>query len=206
MAMPKKLSCKTREIKNKGYLNQMKREEWVPAIIYSQGNEAYPIFVGNRQMQKMFNEYGSKGLLILDIEEGTPTTVIVRDIQKNPLTGKLIHVDFLKVDMSHKISNSVSIHFIGEEVIQKKGGIIQTGVREVEIECLPQDIPEHITIDISALNIGDSITIGDLSLPEGVELLSDANSGIVSIVAPGKAIEELEGEEDAEATVETEKE
>jgi large subunit ribosomal protein L25 len=110
------------------------------------------------------------------MEGEKPAMVLIREIQKDPLSGKLIHVDFLTVSMDEKVNNLVSIQIIGEEDVLKKGAILQYGLKEAEILCLPKDIPDHFSFDVSSLEIGDKITMADIALPEGVELVTDQDA------------------------------
>ena len=207
MASAQPLKCIKREVKNKSYLKTMKKGEWVPGVVYSGGQEAVPIFIGSRELFKVFNRYGSRGLFTLEIEgEGKPVFSLIRELQKHPLSGAYMHIDFLGIKMDVKIKVNVSIHITGEEEISHKGGIVQMGARELEVECLPMALPNYLNCDIANLNIGDNITVGDLELPEGVELISEPDQVVVSILAPSleEAPEQGEAAEE-EAPAEEEK-
>ncbi|MDD2511018.1 MAG: 50S ribosomal protein L25 [Syntrophomonas sp.] len=193
-----KLNCRKREIKNRGYLNQLKRSEQVPAVIYGKGDEAIPISLEKRQLNKAFTMHGSRGLFSLELEgESQLLMTLVREVQRNPVSGQLIHVDFLSINMNEKITSSVGVLLSGEEEIIKKGGILQTGLKEVEVQCFPQDLPEYLGADISSLEIGETLHVSDLTSIEGVEILADADAVVASILAPSKATadeEEMEAE------------
>lgn len=193
-----KLYASKREIKNRGYLNQLKRDGQVPAVIYGKGDDTIPLILQQRQLTRAFNLHGSRGLFSLEVEgESKPMMALIREIQRNPVSGQLIHLDFLSVSLDEKINSNVGVLLSGEEEIIKKGAILQSGLKEVEVLCFPQDLPEYLGADISSLEIGDVLHVTDLTLPEGVEMLTDAESVIASILAPSKAVDEEEEVEEA---------
>ncbi|QGU00540.1 LSU ribosomal protein L25p [Candidatus Syntrophocurvum alkaliphilum] len=202
MALAQTLNCKKRELKTKGHRNELKRNEWVPAVLYGKGQPSVPITLGQRELIRVFNQYGSRGLFSLNIEdEKEPVIALIREIQKKPVSGDVVHIDFLTVDMTEKLTSTVSVYILGDEEVIKKGAVLQSGAKEVEVSCLPADLPDYISCDVSNLNIGDKVTVADLEVPEGVELLTDPESQVAAILAPAKA-EEEETEEGEEATEE----
>lgn len=195
------LKCTARTVKNQGYLNEMKRKNYVPGIVYGQGQENLPVFLEGREISRIFDKHGSRGLFSLQIEgQAKPKMVLVREVQKHPLSGKLIHVDLMSVNMDEQIHSSVSVVINGEDEILKNGGIPQLGAKEVQVLCLARDLPEAITVDVSGLNIGQKITVAELTVPEGVELTTDPEIMVITVLAPGRG----EIEEEAEAETETE--
>ncbi len=205
MAAEVALACKIREKKTKGYLNEMLKQEWVPGIVYGQEQIPVPVFINRRDLYKKMSSYGTRGIFALDIE-GTnkPVMALVREVQKQPLSGHIIHIDFFTINMAEKISSKVGVYIEGEEELIKKGGILQAGIKEVEVSCLPKDLPEIFTVDVSTLDIGDRIIIADLILPEGVELNEAAETIICSVLSPSKATGTETGEEEVEAGQEQE--
>ncbi len=177
----------------------MLKQEWIPGIVYGQEQNPLPVFLNRRDLYKKMSSYGTRGIFTLDIE-GTEKTVmaLVREVQKQPLSGHIIHIDFLTINMAEKISSKVGIHIEGEEELIKKGGILQVGTKEVEVACLPKDLPEVFTVDVSGLDIGDRIIIADLTLPNGVELTETPETIICLVLSPSKATAEP-GEDEAEA-------
>jgi len=200
VALAQTLNGKKRTIKSKGYLKQMRRDGQIPGVIYGNGTEAIPIALSERQVIRIFNRHGARGLFSLEIERENPYMVLIRDLQKNPLNGKVIHIDFLTVNMNEKVNSSIIIHISGEEEVIKRGGILQAGTKEVEISCLPQDLPDHITCDVSNLQIGDKITIGDLEVDEKIEIISEPGIVIASVLAPSKAVEDVEAVDETDDT------
>jgi len=194
------IACKKREIKSKGYLKQMRRNHQVPGVIYGKGTEAMPVMLDEKQLKKTFKTYGYRGLFSLEVDgqEG-PVTVLVREVQKHPINERVLHVDFLTVNMEEKIDSSIAVYITGEEEINKKGGILQLGIKEVDVSCLPQDLPNYLTCDVSNLEIGGKITVGGLKAPENVKITSDPETVIALVLAPSKAAEAGGKEEVAEA-------
>jgi large subunit ribosomal protein L25 len=178
------LVCEKREIKNKGHRKRLKRNGLVPGILYGKGREPIPVFVVEKQFAKTLKIHGYRGLFALQLGgEPKPFMVLIREIQKNPINGRLNHVDFWMVDMDQKIDSTVGIILTGEDKVIEKGAVLQMGAKEVVINCLPRDIPDSLYCDVSQLEIGDKKTIGDLEVPEGVEVVSDPDTLVVSAMA-----------------------
>lgn len=204
MTNAEKISCSPRELKTRGYLNELKRSGFVPGTVYGKGIDNQPISLDLRQLSRVFQSHGSRGLFSLEIEgKGKPVMAVVREIQRHPINGQVVHVDFWQVRMDEKINNTVGIVIIGEEELLRKGGIMQAGSKEIEVSCLPQDIPESFTCDVSELEIGEKITVADLKVPADVEIISDPDTLIVTVLAPSRATAEEEEEETAAEAGET---
>ncbi len=187
MAQAEKIGCQKREQKTRGYLNELKRNGIVPGMVYGKGAENQAISISLKELTRTFQVHGSRGLFSLVIDEGSGFMVVVREIQRHPITGQITHIDFWKVKLDEKINSTVGISLVGEEDIMKKGGILQAGAKEIEVFCLPQDIPETLVYDIAALEIGDKVTVADLQVPAGVEILTDLETLLATVLAPSKA-------------------
>ncbi|HZK43889.1 MAG TPA: 50S ribosomal protein L25 [Syntrophomonadaceae bacterium] len=207
------MDCMKREISTKSHLNNLKRDGYIPAIVYEKGQESIPITVGDREINRTFSSHGARGIFTLNIAgEAEPFMTVIRELQRHPITGKILHIDFMAINVSETFTSSVSIHFIGEEKATKDEGVIQFGLTVLEVECLPKDLPDNIACDISELEIGDHITVADIEPPQGVVFLDEPDMVIVSVLAPDEEIEEetdeeledLEGVEDVEGEEETE--
>lgn len=182
------LACKAREKKTKGFLREMMKKELIPGIVYGQEKEPTLIFLNRRQLYKTMSSHGSRGIFNLQIDEKKPPFMaLVREIQKQPMTGHIIHIDFLAVSSSEKISSKVGIAIVGEEELIQKGQVLQVEIKEVEVSCLPKDLPEAFTIDVKDMNIGDRKVVGDLILPPGVEMNEEEATLICLVLAPAKA-------------------
>ena len=130
--------------------------------------------------------------------------VLVRELQKDPVQGSYLHADFFAVDVQHVVEVSVPIHITGRAKGVELGGILDQALREIDLECLPLAIPSELLVDVSELDVGQSLHVSDIALPEGVTLRSDPGLSVVSVVAPAKVEEvaeeaevEVEGEEAA---------
>jgi large subunit ribosomal protein L25 len=129
-------------------------------------------------------------------------TVMLKDLQKNPLDREIIHADFLEVSLTKKIDVTVALKVIGKSPGVEKGGILQEVSRELEIRCLPTQIPDYLEVDISSLkDIGDSLHVEDLKLPEGVRVLSDAQLTLITVVPPMEEKTEAQAAAGAEVEV-----
>ncbi len=206
MAQAEKISCQKRDIKTRGYLNELKRNGIVPGTVYGKGVDNQAVSISLKQLTRTFQAHGSRGLFSLEIDGGSGLMVIVREIQRHPITGQITHVDFWKVRLDEKINSTVGVSLVGEEEIIKKGGILQAGAKEIEVSCLPQDIPETLVYDIAALEIGDKVTVADLQVPAEVEILTDLETLVATVLAPAISAEaeEAEGEGEAAEAEETE--
>ena len=109
---------------------------------------------------------------------------LVKEMQFHPISGDVIHADLYEVDLTAKITVRVPLHFVGKAAGVVRGGILQPIVREIEVECLPLDIPQAFDVDVSALDIGDSIHIEELTIPEGVSAVAESNLALVAVVPP----------------------
>ena len=191
MASAPTLNCKQRELSTRGYIKQMKRDGWVPAVIYDKEKENRTILLEAKEIKKVFTHTGTRGIFMLQIEgEKTPVMALIRELQKSPIGDDYIHIDFLPLKSNEKVHNTVSIHLIGEEELIAQGKVMQIVAKEMEISCLPADIPESFSFDISSLNNGDKVVMGDIPLPASVELLQDPSTVICIVM--GQSRTELE--------------
>lgn len=120
---------------------------------------------------------------MLDIEgENNPIMVLIRELQKNPLSNEYTHIDFLPLKSDEKVHNTVNIHLIGEDELINQGKALQVAAKEVEIVCLPADIPNGLYFDVSNLNIGDKVVLADIEIPASVELVQDPSTVVCSVI------------------------
>ena len=190
------LEAKARKPMTKGQLNQLRWEDHVPAVIYGRGEDNLPLLVDGRVLRQVLSTGGSNVLLDLEIKSpGKKTlreTVMFREVQRDILVqDRILHVDFIRISMTDKIEVGVHLSFIGEPAGIAEGGVLSLVTREVEVECLPGDIPEQFDIDISELNIGDSITAESLVMEGDIELITLLDTTLAQVLAP-MAEEELE--------------
>lgn len=176
----------------------LRREGKLPAVVYGHKFSPLPLLLDYRQAVRSLAGVSSSQLIELSVD-GQKIPVLVRERQHHPISGNILHVDFLAVSMTETLRAFVPIELEGEApAVKDFGGVVVTGLEEVEVECLPKDLPEKILVDLSKLEkIGDGIYVKDLAIPTGVEILSDKDEMVVLITAPeGEEIEEVaeEGE------------
>jgi large subunit ribosomal protein L25 len=188
---------------SKGSRNQMRAAGMVPAVVYGRGTEPLTISLDSRSLKKSLNTAaGSNVLLDLVIggeNGGTKETVMIKEVQRDPLQKDFIlHADLIRISMTDKIEVQVPLNFTGEAAGVKEGGIFQVQKREIGIRCMPGDIPQVIDVPIEDLGIGDVLTVADLKLPQGIEILEDPVENLASILVPHEEMipEEAEAEEE----------
>ncbi len=198
------LTATPRTSTGKGAARRVRMAGGIPAVVYGPEIEPFAISVDERAFHKAAKSVvGGSALIDLEVD-GKKNKVIIRDVQRDPVTSRIVHLDFHAVSMKKPIHISIPIRFVGTpRGVKTDGGIMQTTMREVEISCLPSKIPEHVEVDVTDLGIGDSIHVGDLSIPDA-QILSEAQRTIVVISAPTvmkatAAEEEAAAEEAAEA-------
>ncbi|GAB4221514.1 MAG TPA: 50S ribosomal protein L25/general stress protein Ctc [Spirochaetota bacterium] len=187
------LPVETRTQIGKNANHKLRAQGYIPAVLYSHG-ESQTIMVQKKNFFKIFKGHISENVLIdLDIKDskGSPVKAFVKDYQRHPITDEILHVDFFRVTMTEAISTKVPVEISGTSIGVKQGGILEIIEREIEVECLPADLPEKITIDVTNLSIGQSIHVKDIAAPKGVTILSTPETVIVAVLAPHKAAEEV---------------
>jgi large subunit ribosomal protein L25 len=202
MATAPTLYCKQRELGTKGYLNKMKRDGWIPGTVYGKEKNGKNILLEAKEVKRVFSHSGTHGIIMLEIEgEKSPVMALIRELQKSPIGDEYIHIDFLPLKSDEKVHNVVSIHLLGEEQLIAKGKVLQVMTKEIEVSCLPADIPETISVDITALDNGDKVVMGDIPLPASVELLQDPST-VICVVAQTRTAEQPEANVAEEAAKE----
>ncbi|MCF6269232.1 MAG: 50S ribosomal protein L25 [Melioribacteraceae bacterium] len=187
------LKAKKREISTKGTMNQLRRDGFVPGIYYAKGKDQIAFSVEEIALNKyVFTSKTNILQLTFDGEEGIGC--IIKDVQFDPVTDKVVHFDVLGVTLGQLLQLEVPVRFVGTSIGVKEGGILQEQFHRLEVECFPRHIPEHLEIDITELNIGDSISIRDLKF-ENITFLQSADANVVSVVAPRIEEEEVETDE-----------
>jgi large subunit ribosomal protein L25 len=193
------------EVKERGELGsrhsrRLRAEGYVPGVLYGKG-QARAIAVGERELRSALT--GTSGLhAILDVvidEQKTVHPSILAEYQQDPIRGTLSHIDLREVRLDQPIHATVAVQLIGESVGVKEGGVLSLVTRELNVEALPMDVPEHLEADVSALQVGDVLRLEDLAVPENVTFLDDPHETVVATVSAPRAAIELEEAEAAEA-------
>ena len=178
----------------------LRREGKLPAILYGKSMETpIPVTMDNAETSKIMRQISSSTLVTINVD-GEEHMTLVRDFQVDPIYGTLQHVDFLVVSMSEKVSTMITVQVEGvAPIIEAEGGLLVTGMEQIEIQALPQDLPGHLSIDVSGLEaFGDTLYVRDVHLPAGVELLTDPDELLIVATAPQDEVIEVEVDEDAE--------
>jgi len=177
----------------------LRREGKLPAIIYGHGIDPIPISMDYRQTTRSLSSITSSSLVVVEVG-GDKITTLIRDRQFDPVTGNLLHVDFLSISMTEKLRTDVGLDFVGDApAVKNFGGVLVTGLEALEVECFPQDLPDKIDVDISVLEeIGDSLYVRDLTMPEGVELITSEDEMLILVTTPAVEPVEEEVEEEVE--------
>jgi large subunit ribosomal protein L25 len=191
--MAKKTSLKAapRARTGSGRLNQMRREGWVPSVIYGRGTENINLKVDAKTFADVLAHSSSENILVnLEIEGHGTRLAFLQAIQHDSLSGITLHADFREIDENTPIVAHIPTHLNGECVGVKAGGLVEQYVHAIEISCLPNDLPETIEVDISSLEIGASLHIGDITLPAGVRATHAAEVVVAHVGKPAAAISE----------------
>ncbi|HUI43549.1 MAG TPA: 50S ribosomal protein L25 [Terriglobia bacterium] len=196
--MLRTIEAEPREEFGKNASRRLRHAGRIPAVVYGGGGQAIPVTVDPKAVtQILYSETGHNTLFTLEIKGRTPARVMVRDWQVEPIRGGLLHVDMVRIAADTRLRLKAPVHLTGEAYgVKTEGGILEFILREVDIECLPEDIPEHITVDISEFKIGRNLRVGELPLSERVKLLTDPTRVVAHIVAL-KVEEEKPAEEAA---------
>ncbi|MFS0725077.1 50S ribosomal protein L25/general stress protein Ctc [Paenibacillus sp. 1P07SE] len=198
------LKVEKREAQSKGKLNQLRQQGKVPGVVYGQKiKQASPIAVDEKELQALLRS-NPNAVVEIDVPAAGKQPVMITDIQRDSLSKKLLHIDMFQIDMNSEVKTSVRIEVVGEAPGVKEGGVLQVVLHELEITCLPNSIPESVMIDVSELQIGESLAASELKLPEGVNASIDEEMVIVSVLAPQKEELDEEAEETAEPSNEEE--
>jgi large subunit ribosomal protein L25 len=188
------LEAREREGRGKNDARRLRAQGMVPAVLYGDGGEAGStvLTVPAKVVDYTLQHVGDNALYDLKLGGHDDATVRVVDVQRNPVSGRLVHVDFAPVNMRERIVITVPLTVAGadESPGVTEGGVLDQVAYEVEVESLPGDIPQELTLDVSGLQIGDNLTLADLELPEGVELISDPEEIAATVTPPTEISDE----------------
>jgi len=199
------IALERREGTGKSFNRKLREQGRVPGVVYGSGKEPVAVTFDPRVLESKLKDSHAGINTLFDLQGDASLqdrTVMVKELQREPLKGNVIHADFFEIDMLERIHVSVPVHLSGSAPGVLEGGVIEHALRDVELACLPNAIPDELTADVSELELGHSLHVSDIALPEGVELVSDPELSVVSVLLP-KVVEEAvaepeEGEEGAE--------
>lgn len=186
MATEATIKATPRDESGKGSNRKLRSTGRVPAVVYGHNEKTRSVSLDAHELKVLFSKISVENTIIrLDIEgEKGEVKALVREVQANPVKGDLYHVDFYQIHAGEKVDVEVPVHLVGTAAGVKLGGVMDHQIHELPVRCLPDAIPESIEVDVSALELGDSIHVGDLKIPEGVEVEMDDDRTVCSVVAP----------------------
>jgi large subunit ribosomal protein L25 len=190
----------------KGVARKLRAVGKVPAVLYGRGLDPVAVAVDRMSLMRAFKTDAGRNVLIdLEVEGGETHLTLARELQKDPVRGTILHVDFLKIARDVEIEVDVPIHVVGESPGVKEGGVIEHHIWSVRLACLPGNVPERLDADISRMVIGDMLRVSDLQIPEGVTILTPPEEAVLGVIVPqilkveeeapaAEAVEGVEGE------------
>ena len=201
-----KLTVKERESRGSADSRRLRKQGFIPGVLYGKGKGSYAICVPERELRRVLTGAGGLHAILDVVLEGQATThaSILKDYQQDPIRGHISHIDLQEVRLDQPIQASVTVQLIGEPAGVKEGGVLSQIQREINVEALPMEIPEHIDLDVTGMAIGDTLRLADLAPVEGVTYLDDPEDTVLASVGlPAREIEPepeepAEGEELAE--------
>ena len=193
-----KLIAKKRDLQGSANSRRLRKAGSLPGVIYGDGKEATAILLDMHDFEQLLHHHTSETVLVdIAIEGEGEISALVKDVQHHPVTGDLVHVDLQKMDAKKVIQVEIQVELVGEANGVKAGGILDLVLHTISIECLPGDLSESIEIDVSEMEIGDALHLGDLELDAKFKVLGDKESIVVSVSEP-----HVETEEDEEGAAE----
>jgi large subunit ribosomal protein L25 len=185
MAKQVKLKAEPRDATGRSAARKLKARGIVPAVIYGGKHKSQALQVLERDINAMLSHASGENILVELEIAGENRTALLQEVQHSPVRGDVVHVDFHAISMDEKIEASVPLEAFGVATgVKNFGGLLEQNVRALAIECLPRDLPDRVTVDVSALNIGDAIHVRDIKLPDGVVAKVPADLTVFSVVAP----------------------
>lgn len=202
MEIEKTLKVKKREGRGKGPAGRLRHEDVVPGVYYTASGENILVQAPALPLEKLYESVGHTGVFNLEIESGSGSEthpVLIWQIQRHPYKKEFLHIDYYGVDLDREVKVDVPVEYVGTARGVKQGGVLETYRESVRLGSKPLNMPQKITIDVSNMNIGDTITIADLKLPQDVRAIFDHDYAVVSVVTKSKEEETGEAAESASA-------
>ena len=201
----RKLKVKLRDRTGKEYVKKLRKDGVLPAVLYGPHlKKSLPLEVDIKELRSFLSQSDKAKIITLEITDQKTDkqhNVIIKDSQWDLIKGDLQHLDFYAVTRGETVTTTVPISFVGKSQGEKIGGIVEHLVRELDLECLPKDLPSIIEVDITPLGLGDSLSVGDVKVPSGIKVLTHPQEVVVSVVSPAKEevkVEEKEAVEEVE--------
>jgi len=193
------LEAEARSGTGKGVTRKLRAAGKVPAVLYGRGVTPEPVAVDRMALMRAFKTDAGRNVLIDLLVNGETHLTLARELQRDPVRGSILHVDFLKIARDVAIEVDVPIHIEGDSPGVKEGGVIEHHLWNVHVSCLPTNVPDRLVADVSRTLLGEMLRVGDLAVPDGVTILTDANEAVLGVVVP--QILKLEEEVPAEVAL-----
>src|SRR5436190_2962563 len=189
-----KLQVKERDRRGSADARRLRREGLIPGVLYGNGQQPHAICIPERDLRRVLTGQGGLHAILDVVLEGQKTThaSILKDYQQDPIRGHISHVDLQEVRLDQTIQASVTVQLVGEPAGAKEGGVLSQVQREINVEALPMEIPEHIDLDVSSMAIGDTLRLADLAPLDGVTYLDDPEGTVLATVGLPTRVEEPE--------------
>lgn len=198
------IKAQTRESRGKNASRRLRREGLVPAVLYGEGAAAQALSLDKKDVIHILKSESGENTLFRVGFGSEVGDAMIKEMQTDPVSDELLHVDLIRISMDKAIRVSVPVLLKGEAVgVKTEGGFVDFITRELEVECLPGDIPEHIEFDITGLHLHQSAKVGDLVPPQGVKIINDPHAVLVLVDLPKEEVVKKEGEEEVAAAQET---
>ncbi|GMK41663.1 50S ribosomal protein L25 [Paenibacillus sp. CCS19] len=191
------LTVETRTTRTKREIRELRSQGKVPGVVYGPNLAApTPIALAERELLPLLRTHPN-AVLTVSIPGGLSESVVISEVQRDPLTHHVVHIDLHQINMNKKLRTHVRLEAAGDSKGEREGGILQLLAHELEIECLPDQLPEVIKLDVTSLGVGENLLVRDIPVPAGVTVRSDAEQVVVTILAPQLELSEEEAEAQA---------
>ncbi|WP_160678594.1 50S ribosomal protein L25 [Clostridium sp. C8-1-8] len=173
---------------------KVRRSGKVPGIVYGKGMQNFMFEIGELELNHVITEYGEHGVIDIDLNE-QKKTVLIKELQRDPVTHKVIHLDLETIDKNQKIITTVPLHFKGEGILNSYGAIIQKEKSSIKVSCTPDNLPKYLEVDISQSSIGSTYKVSDIEVGQEISIIDDLNTVLGSVSYEHKIQESVEPEE-----------
>ncbi|MDY2986918.1 MAG: 50S ribosomal protein L25 [Peptoniphilus sp.] len=198
------LNLKNRSEKGKNQVDKLRAEQIVPGVIYSKGNEAKTVSAVEKDLLKAYQKNGTSSIFKVDVE-GTSQQVLIKELQMHPFKNQILHFDLYLIDMSEKIKVNIPVVLEGRDEVKVQPSVLLQVVNEIEVECLPADLPAEATVNVVDMQIGDSILVKDLDVANNskIEIFVDLEETVATLQEPQEEVLPGEGSEEESVEVPT---
>lgn len=204
MGVQVKLKAERRQDTGKGAARRLRAAGKLPAVVYGGGGDALSLTLDTHDAEILFHSISVENTIVnLEVEgEPAPVPSLVREVQTHPYRPDILHVDFLRVQTGVEVELDVPLHLEGVPVgVKDQHGVLEQGIHDLPIRCVPSAIPNELVVDVSGLSVGDSLTVGDIAVPEGVTILRDLDLTVCSVQTPSALASQDEDEDEEEPEV-----